>query len=482
MRSLQLRIVAAIALVCAATLAAVALYVGRATLLVQIGPPSDTVAAHVASVIGPSLRIVNSTEIIRSRLTDLDAQYGARMIVVNTTAHTAFLASGRVAGNDMTIAPDGAVVLDVRSPGLPHHGVIMLRGGTRILDDGKRTPWQLFVLPVVAPLDILAPVRGFIINSLWKSAAVALAAALTIAVFLGSYIVKPLRALTNAARAISKGDTTRRVTVRERDEIGDLASAFNSMADSIERTERLRRLMITDVAHELRSPLTRMIVQLEAATDGHISSDEALTGAQQEAHRLERIVNDLRDLSLADAREITIVRKGVSLRGCIENAVERMRQNATDAQVRLTCTFSPNLPNVWGDELRIAQVLDNLISNALRHTPAKGNINVGAHTTPFSIECVVSDDGAGIAPEDINLIFERFYRADPSRSLATGGSGLGLAIVKMLVEAMGGTIWAESTPGKGSRFRWTLPTSEFIAPTEVRPAPRQSAMPDPTEA
>ncbi|MDQ6930466.1 MAG: HAMP domain-containing histidine kinase [Candidatus Eremiobacteraeota bacterium] len=463
MRSLQVRIVAAIALVCAATLAAVALYVGRATLLVQINPASDIVVARVASSIAPSLRSGHSTEAIRSQLALLGARYGARMVVVNAAAHIALLASGPVASNDLTIQPDGTVALKLRPPALPRRGVIMLRGGTAVVDQGKPTPWRVFMLPSAPPLDVLDPVRDSIINSIWESAAVGFAAALTIAVVLGSSIVKPIRTLTDAAQAVSRGVMTRRAPVRSQDELGRLGSAFNTMADSIETMERSRRVMITDVAHELRSPLTRMIVQLEAAADGHISRDEALSGAHQEARRLERIVNDLRDLSLADAHEISILRKKISMSECIDGAIERAIQKANDAQVSLKRAVAPDLPDVWGDELRVAQILDNLLSNALQYTPAMGRISIGARATPSHVECFVADDGAGIRAEDLAPIFERFYRADPSRSRATGGSGLGLAIVKAFVEAMGGTIRAESGLGNGSCFTWTLPRSEPLS-------------------
>jgi signal transduction histidine kinase len=442
MRSLRLRIAAAIALVCAVTLAAVALYVGRTTLLVRVGPPPDAVVESVSAALGAALGPSGSPTSVRAQLSRLGARYDARIVLENTTTQSAISSSGPIAS-----------------------GTVELRGGSPILVAGKRTPWRLFVFPkapapdAFAP-DAFAPVRGSIIDAIWKSAVLGFAVALTVAIVLGTYIVRPIRELTDAARAMSAGDTARRVRPGKDDEIGGLAAAFNRMAESIETTERLRRAMITDVAHELRSPLTRMIVQLEAARDGHLSGEDALTGARDEAKRLERIVDDLRDLSLADAHELSIPRRPLSLGDCIDDAVARMKPNAERKKIALARDIELDLPTVLGDEFRIAQILDNLVSNALRHTPAGGHIVVGARAHPGDVECFVRDDGPGIGPGDLHLVFERFYRADPSRARATGGSGLGLAIVKSLVEAQGGTIAVDSEVGKGACFSWTLPRSD----------------------
>ncbi|HVA29187.1 MAG TPA: HAMP domain-containing sensor histidine kinase, partial [Candidatus Baltobacteraceae bacterium] len=448
--SLQLRIVAAIALVCAATIAAVAAYVGRTTLLVRIGPPSERVAAEVATALAPSLRTRHARATLPRQLARFDAAYDARIILASLAAHQAFSSLGPVAASDFRIDPDGAIELDLQTPGTSLRNVMMLRGGTVILDGNAPTAWRLFVLPASSPADAFGSARGLILRSIWQSAALAFAAALAVALLLGFSIVKPIRELTAAARAMGKGDTTRRVKVAAGDEIGQLGGAFNAMAEAIETTERLRRRMITDVAHELRIPLTRMIVQLEAAGDGHLSNEEALAGALDEARRLKRVANDLRDLSLADAHELSIASREIEIEHCIHDAIARAQHGADEAGVTIVRDIDPHLPVAFGDELRVAQILDNLIANAMHYTPAGGCVIVGARANPTHVECFVQDNGAGIAPEQQKLIFERFYRADPSRSRATGGSGLGLAIVKSLVEALGGSIAVESTLGAGS--------------------------------
>lgn len=458
MRSLRLRIVAAIALVCAATLAGVGSYIGRATLLVHVGEPSAGPRSAVGSAVASFLRARRPTAQVQSELARLGTKYGVQIIIVGT-AGAALASWGPIAAGDVAMQSDGTVALTRRTPGSARPSVLLLRGGLPIPDGTGRRRWHLFVFPPDSAIDGLAPAQVSILHSIWQSSVLGIAVALAVALLLGSYIVQPIRELTNATQAMSGGETARRVNVRGNDEIGQLATSFNTMADSIEATERLRRQMITDVAHELRHPLTRMIVQLEAADDGHLSRDEALAGMRDEARRLEQIVNDLRDLSLADAHELSIARGEIAIGTCIDEALERMRHDAAQAHVSLERAVAPNLPMALGDGLRVAQILDNLISNALRYAPVDGHVVVGATADQEHVTCFVQDDGTGIAPGQRALIFERFYRADQSRDRATGGSGLGLSIVKSLVEAQGGKISLESRPGYGSRFAWTLPRS-----------------------
>jgi len=461
MRSLRLRIVVAVALVCAATLAGVASYVGHATRIVHVGEPSGSATAAVSSAVASFVRTRRTAPFqLQSELTRLGAEYGVRIILVSPITGVVVSSWGPIAAGDVTMQPNGTIELRQRTPGSPRPNVLFLRGGSAIADGKGRRLSSVFVLPADSAIDALAPARVSILRSIWQSAVLGIAVAVTVSVLLGSYIVKPIRELTVATKAMSEGDTTRRVRVGVNDEIGQLAQSFNVMANAVETTEQLRRKMITDVAHELRTPLTRIIVQIEASDDGHISRDEALAGIRDEARRLERIVNDLRDLSLADAHELSIARHELAIGECIHEAVDRMIDSAAQAQVALERDVAPSLPMALGDELRVAQILDNLISNALRYTPAGGHVVVGATADHEHIRCFVHDDGFGIAPGELPFIFERFYRADPSRHRASGGSGLGLAIVKSLVEVQGGSVSVESRPGRGSRFTWTLPRSD----------------------
>jgi signal transduction histidine kinase len=458
MRSLHFRIVAAILIVGVVALAGVASYVGRTTLLVSFSAllkPQMRDGNAAKTQFSSIVRTAYSPQVIQTALIRLESAYGVRFLAVDVNSGMALASWGPIARGDVTMQHDGTIAL-MHAPGFT--SITRWIGGRASPDAAHRGRWRLFVI-LPGTIDALAPVRRSILNSIWESAVIATAVAILVAILLGSYIVRPIRDLTHAAHAMSEGDTTRRVRNRTNDEIGQLAIAFNAMADAIERTERLRRQMITDVAHELRSPLTRMIVQLEAEKDGHVTHDEALAGVRDETERLRRIVDDLRDLSLADANELTIVCREVSLGRCIDDAVERMARNAERVNVSLERAVAPDLPPAIGDELRVAQILDNLLSNAVSYTPSGGRVVVGATATVQHIECFVQDSGDGIAREHLPFIFERFYRADPSRRRATGGSGLGLSIVKSLVEAQGGSIRAESRLGAGSRFAWTLPRS-----------------------
>jgi len=434
----------AIALVCVAALAGVASYVGRTTLSARVEFSPDRAATAIDSSLSAFVQAPRSRESLESETARLAAKYGVRVLLIDPAGGTAVSSWGG-APSDFTISPDGTV----------RFGMLVLRGGLPV--GGASARWLLYVLPSADAIDALRPARGSILRSIWLSAALGCAVAAIVALILGSYIVRPIRDLTNAARAMSRGDTRARVKVRGNDDLARLAESFNSMAATIESTEQLRRQMITDVAHELRNPLTRIIVQLEAASDGHLPVAEAMAGVREEAQRLESVVNDLRDLSLADAHELRVAKESLSLAECIDAAVERMTVTAKGNGVTLARDVPSDLPAAIGDRMRVAQILDNLISNALQHTPAGGNVVVGARVNHRFAECFVQDDGDGIASDRVPYVFERFYRADPSRSRATGGSGLGLAIVKTLVEAQGGTIGVTSVEGRGSRFTWLVP-------------------------
>jgi signal transduction histidine kinase len=363
------------------------------------------------------------------------------------------------------------------------------------------------------------PIASAFINRVNQSILIAIAAAafgavlLTLAFSRG--VLGPVEALTAVARRMEKGDLSQRVKVRSNDEIGALAHAFNGMADGLARLEQLRHTMVTDVAHELRTPLTNIRGYLEAVRDGVVEpSPTLIESLHEEALLLNRLVDDLQQLALAEAGQLQLDKQPVDVREITERAVRAMRPPATDRGVTLTADASEELPPVNVDAERIGQVLRNLLANAIAYTPDGGAVTVavGLSTNderptmndqrptttvaptprrpdaptprrpdalsrlrglrskskiqnpkskigslPPSIIVTVRDTGVGIAPEHLPYLFERFYRADKSRTRETGGAGLGLAIVKHLVEAHGGTIAVESAPGAGSTFVFTLP-------------------------
>jgi signal transduction histidine kinase len=232
------------------------------------------------------------------------------------------------------------------------------------------------------------------------------------------------------------------------------------MAGNIEQQEQLRRNMVGDVAHELRTPLTNLRGYLEAVRDGLISPDNALVdNLYEETMLLNRLVADLHELAQAEAGQLTLVRTATPLREVVELAVGILQPQAAAKEIRLSVDIPEALPDVNIDRERIGQVLRNLLSNALAHTPSGGEIGVAAKQVEGFVEVSVRDTGEGIAPEHLPHVFDRFYRVDRSRTRQTGGYGLGLAIVKQLVQAHGGVITAESEVGRGSIFRFSVPVN-----------------------
>lgn len=273
-------------------------------------------------------------------------------------------------------------------------------------------------------------------------------------------IITPLRKLRAAATAIASGDLGQRVNVASQDEIGDLAGAFNHMATELERHESLRRNMVADIAHELRTPLSVMRGSLEAMLDGVHPLDEAhVAPVYEEALLLQRLVADLRLLSLADARQLALEMHLVDVGELVDSVIEAAHVAAQELGVTLDRQVGDDLPPVQGDVQRLRQVLNNLVSNALRHTPAGGHIKISAGATAGGVEVAVADTGPGIASGDLAHVFERFYRGDRSRTRRSGGTGLGLSIARKLVEAHGGRIGVKSPPGQGARFAFWLPVA-----------------------
>ena len=289
----------------------------------------------------------------------------------------------------------------------------------------------------------------------------AVALALLLTFILSRRILAPVKALTQAARRLGKGDFSQRVPSKDKGEVGELAQSFNSMADDLERAEQLRRNMVADVAHELRTPLSNLGGYLEAIRDGVLKPDsETIHSLDEEASLLSRLVDDLQELSLADAGELKLICEKEAIARLIKQAAAALQPQAAAKGVTISESLPDRLPPVNIDSQRIRQVLRNLIENAVAHTNQGDSITVTAWQQDSQVKISVADTGEGIPAEDLPNIFERFYRVDKSRTRATGGSGLGLTIAKRLVEAHGGKIEVESEPGKGSTFTFIIPISE----------------------
>jgi two-component system sensor histidine kinase BaeS len=284
---------------------------------------------------------------------------------------------------------------------------------------------------------------------------------LTIAftVLAGARLIRPLRALTGAARRMGEGDVTARVDVKSKDEIGRLAVAFNNMSENRERLEATRKAMVSDIAHELRTPLSNIRGWLEATQDG-ISTldDELVTSLLEEALHLQHIVDDLQDLSMADAGKLRVHPEPVSGADILAQVAAAHTPRAAAADVTLSVDTENRLDLV-ADPVRLRQAIDNLVSNALRATPAGGTVALRGRREGVEAVFEIADTGIGIDPDDLPRVFDRFWRADKSRTRQSGGSGLGLAIVRQLAEAHGGSAGATSIPGQGSTFTLRFPLS-----------------------
>ena len=298
-------------------------------------------------------------------------------------------------------------------------------------------------------------------RSLLLGGSLAIGIALLLTFVLSRRMTSPIEVLAKAARRLGHGDLSQRVRLQGESEVTALAEAFNSMAADLEYAEQLRRNMVADVAHELRTPLSNIQGYLEAIRDGVVEPDAAaIRSLSEETYLLSRLVNELQELSLAEAGELKLVYQAEDITNLVKQAVTPWQPQLTAGEISLSLELPDNLPLVTIDWQRVNEVLHNLLKNAVAHTPKGGAINVAAGAKGKWVEVSVSDTGEGIPAEDLPHIFERFYRVDKSRARATGGSGLGLTIAKRLIEAHGGTIAVQSKLGEGSRFSFTLPVAE----------------------
>ncbi len=313
-------------------------------------------------------------------------------------------------------------------------------------------------------------VRGAMTTALAVAVAAAFLTALAVSVFVTRRIVAPIQAMAQASVRIAAGQYRERVPVPSADELGQLAAHFNRMAESLEQVEARRRDLIADVAHELRTPLASIAGYMEGLLDGVIPPEpETFHRVHREAVRLQRLVDDLQELSRAEAGQVLLRPRRAEARELVEAAVTRLRPQFEGKGVVLKAEIVPGLPPVLVDPDRIGQVLTNLLGNALQYTPAGGTVTVRAGREGDRVAIAVADTGIGIAAEHLPHVFDRFYRVDRSRARASGGSGIGLTIVRHLVEALGGSVRAESAGlDRGSTFTVTLPR----APNH--PAPQQT--------
>ncbi|MEP7289051.1 MAG: HAMP domain-containing sensor histidine kinase [Chloroflexota bacterium] len=447
------------------------LYIVRKTVPVEDTLPADLVTFYerngswqgVASVLtAPPSMVIASGVPAQPQSLIADANGGVASIL--TTPPSMVIASGVPAQPQPLIADaNGNVVYD--SSGTQIGGVLsdpermaaipmsaegktigyFLRGplDVNFTDRLMQTPEQDFLDRLGQTLTIVALVAGIL--------------GVGLGLIMARTVVAPLASLSGAARAFASHQWDRRAIVRGASEIADVARAFNEMADELQRAEILRRSMIADIAHELRTPLSVMQGNLRALLDEvyPLEIGEIVT-LYDETRLLSRLVDDLRELALADAGQLRLDLQPVEVSEIVSATVGNFAIATESEAIQVVMQGGEGLPKVLADSDRVAQILRNLLVNALRYT--EGCITVSSTLIEPSMVCIsVTDTGKGIAPEELLHVFDRFYRGDKSRERGSGGTGLGLAIARAWVEAMGGKIGVESTLGQGSRFWFTLP-------------------------
>lgn len=309
----------------------------------------------------------------------------------------------------------------------------------------------------VSPTDthqmFLAAVHRYLI---WAMI-LALVMALVLSYLLTRRVLRPLSQMVAVTREVAAGNFSTRLHITSRDEVGELGAAFNRMAESLEKVEQLRKHMVADVAHELRTPLTNLRGYFEALIDDVVPpSETTLRMLQNEILRLVTLVEALQQLARADAARSYLNREPLSIKTLVEQLLALYKPNLAEKRIRVATRFDPAAEAVTADRDKLLQAMRNLVDNAWKYTPADGTITISTAREGQAVRVTFSNTGAAIAAEDLPFVFERFYRADRSRSRERGGAGIGLAIVKELIEAHGGRVSAESSVGE-TRVSFTLP-------------------------
>ncbi|MBN1284142.1 MAG: HAMP domain-containing histidine kinase [Anaerolineae bacterium] len=367
-----------------------------------------------------------------------------RLLVADTTGRVVIDSDGDIAGKMLDAAELGAgAIIYARDDGKTILGTVLVGAEIGLYDAQQRA----FLDGVVTTVSLSAVLGGV--------------TALVVGLVIARQVTKPVLDLTRAAERIADGDLDQHVAVRSRDELGQMSQAFNRMAGEIATQQMLRRRLVDDIAHELNTPLSLMQLEIQAMLDGLQSPDEAAGQLQRELAELHGLVADLAYLADADATP-ALDRTPVDINDLVQEVTARFSSQAETCGLALAVTLCDAPAVLHVDPVRIGRALTNLLSNALRHTPAGGRVTVVTTCEDDAVTITVQDTGEGVPPEDLPYIWERLYRSDRSRSRDTGGRGLGLAIVRQSVEMHGGQVWVESTPGVGSRFGMRLPRSPVV--------------------
>ena len=310
------------------------------------------------------------------------------------------------------------------------------------------------------------------LGELLAAGAIAAGVALLMTRWLARGMTKPLRDMAQAARRMERGDYGQRVVTGSVDEVGQLAQAFNRMSAELDQLERLRRDLVANVSHELKTPISALRAHLENLLDGVEQPDpQTLQVMLAQSERLGRLVDQLLELSRLESGDVPLQREEVALAPLVSEVLSEIEVALADRRVEVRGEVPVDLPSVFADRERLHQVLFNLLDNAVRYTPSGGRIALAWRAQDEGAVFEVRDSGIGIAQEHLPRLTERFYRVDRSRSRETGGTGLGLAIVKHVLVRHQGRLLVDSAPGQGSTFRAWLPEARLqSAPAALKQA------------
>ncbi|MEP7356012.1 MAG: ATP-binding protein [Anaerolineales bacterium] len=330
-----------------------------------------------------------------------------------------------------------------------------------IVVEGQTVGWLVMATAGRGAGNMAAAEQAFLDqlrNTFLVAALLALALGLGLSVWISRTLSAPLAQVRQAARAFAGHHWEQRLPIRGAEEVADVARAMNNMAETLQGAEVQRRNLLADIAHELRTPLAVLQGNLRAVLDGVYPLEMGEVATVYDQSRLiSRLVDDLGQLALAEAGQLRLNLVEIDIRPVVQAAVETWTGVAQEQTITVRPALAAQLPWVQADAARLTQILNNLLANALRHTPPGGSVTLAAEALDEGVRLSVADTGDGIAPADLARVFDRFYRGDKARARGSGGSGLGLAITKALVEAMGGTIAVTSQVGVGSTFTVTLP-------------------------
>lgn len=447
-------------------------YLSSQEQLEQLAPDDQLLLRFYASRIAAMIVTGDGDEI--KRIVDIMAGATGREIVT-TRNDELFIASRRLRAMETRFAvtaagrltahirsPNREIVTDVElSPVVTQEITPFVIGSDRSSD-----VMRIYAIPPLALRPAVSEER-FVSQATRTIALLTGVTAAVMIVLIGVVLatsLSPVRRLTAAAHALRLGRSPRPVRVGGPPEVRELADAFNEMARTIEATEASRRRMLADISHELRGPLSNLRTQIEAVRDGLLPADaRTVESLAEDAMLLSRLVEDLHELTLADSRELRLDPGPVAPRGLVSAAVAPLRAAFEGSDTAITIDVPHDLPPVVADAQRMVQVVRNVLENALRYATGT-TVRVSAATEGAFVVLRLADTGSGVESDDLERIFDRFYRPDLSRARASGGSGLGLAIARALVEAQGGSIHAEPNHPHGLVVSIVLPTAEVTSP------------------